>query len=715
MASPLLSTIWHRVASLRPRPRSHIRLHRHVYRGQVWYLMQDMASGRTHRFSRAARVVIGLMNGVRTTDEIWTSANRQLGDDAPTQGELIELLGQLHTADLLQSDISPDIAELFARGDRQDRALKREAFANPMALRIRIWDPDRLLDRIAPVLRLIWGRWGAAVWLSVMLIALILLPSHWSELTGDFTDRMLAGENLLILYICFPMLKFLHEMGHATALKANGGEVHDLGLIVLVLLPVPYVEASAANVLASKYRRALIGAAGVAVELFIAALAFFLWLLVEPGIARAVLFNIMTIAGISTLFFNGNPLLRYDAYYILSDLAEIPNLGQRASRMWGHILMHHILGARESPRPTAHPGEAGWLLLYGAAAAIYRIIVTIMISLFIAGRFFIVGVAMAIWAIAAMAIWPALRVIWVVTRGPALRQHRFRAITTSIVLVGSCSAALLLIPFASGTTTEGIVWLPDEALVRAESNGVVEQVLVSPGAAVRRGEALIVSKNPLLAAELAISQARLKELEATHALEYVASPAKALLTRIQIPPVAAKLEMLQRRIDQLVTRAGSDGRLVLPQSDDLTGRFVKRGDLLGYVVTPASPLLRVIVPQEAIVRVRQATDRIQVRFVDRPNVVATGHIVRTRPDGETMLPSRALAVEGGGSITTDPRETKGPKALQRMFQFDLQLDQAELFSVFGQRVYVRFEHGHEPLAVQAYGAIRLLFLSRFSL
>ena len=715
MASPLLSTMWHRVAALRPRPRSHVRLHRHVYRGQVWYLLQDMASGRTHRFSRAARVVIGLMNGVRTTDEIWALAARQLHGEAPTQGELIELLGQLHTADLLQSDISPDVAELFMRGDRQDRALKRQSFANPMALRIRLWDPDRLLDRMAPALRLIWGRWGAVVWLSVMVTALALLPSHWAELTGDFTDRILAGENLLILYLCFPMLKFLHEMGHATALKANGGAVHDLGLIVLVLLPVPYVEASAATVLGSKYRRALIGAAGVAVEVFIAALAFFLWLLVEPGMTRAVLFNIMTIAGISTLIFNGNPLLRYDAYYILSDLAEIPNLGQRASRMWGYVWMHHILGARDLPRPAAQPGEAGWLLLYGAAAAVYRVVITVVIALFLAGRFFIVGVIMAIWAIVAMAIVPALRMMWVVARSPLLRRHRFRAVTTSLGLTGACVAGLLLVPFASGTTTEGVVWLPDEALVRAQSNGVVEQILVSPGQAVHRGQDLVVSSNPVLAAELAIAEARLRELEATYALEFVGAPAKALLTRIQIPPVAAKVAMLQQRIDQLVTRAGSDGRLVLPQSEDLPGRFVKRGDLLGYVVAPAPPLVRVIVPQETNVRVRQTTDRIEVRLVDRPDVALTGHIVRIRPDGEAMLPSRALAMEGGGSITTDPREAKGPKALQRMFQFDVELDRSELFSVFGQRVHVRFEHGNEPLAVQAYGAIRLLFLSRFSL
>src|SRR5262249_43085096 len=159
----------------------------------------------------------------------------------------------------------------------------------------------------------VWSRWGLLLWLLVVGPVLLLLPQHWAELTNNFTDRVLSVDNLFALYLVFPITKLLHELGHASATKAGGGEGHDLGVIFLVLLPVPYVEASASSVFRSKWRRALVGAAGVLAELFLAALAFYLWLAVESGPVRAALFNVMLIASVSTLIFNGNPLLRYDA------------------------------------------------------------------------------------------------------------------------------------------------------------------------------------------------------------------------------------------------------------------------------------------------------------------------------------------------------------------------------------------------------------------
>jgi putative peptide zinc metalloprotease protein len=270
------------------------------------------------------------MDGRRSVSELWDRANRQLGENAPTQDELIQLLGQLHAADLLQSDVTPNVAELFSRGEREQRGRFKRSYGNPMAIRLSLWDPDDFLESIRGLTHIIWGRWGAVLWLLGVLPAIFLVPVHWSELTSDFTDRILSVNNLFALYLVFPILKALHELGHATATKAGGGEVHDMGIILLVLLPIPYVEASAATVFTSRYERAIVGAAGVAVETFVAAIALYLWLLVEPGVVRAILFNVMVIASVSTLIFNGNPLLRYDAYYILADLIEIPNLASRS-------------------------------------------------------------------------------------------------------------------------------------------------------------------------------------------------------------------------------------------------------------------------------------------------------------------------------------------------------------------------------------------------
>jgi putative peptide zinc metalloprotease protein len=177
--TPLHSSLWYRVAELRPQLVARARLHRHRYRGQVWYLLQDPASGRVHRFTPAARLVLAAMDGRRSVQDLWALAGRKLGEDAPTQDELIQLLGQLHGADLLMTDVPPDALELFDRGQRESRAKRRRSWVNPMAIRLPLWDPGAFLDRHAWLWPLLWGRGGAIVWLLAVLPALLLLPSQW--------------------------------------------------------------------------------------------------------------------------------------------------------------------------------------------------------------------------------------------------------------------------------------------------------------------------------------------------------------------------------------------------------------------------------------------------------------------------------------------------------------------------------------------------------
>jgi putative peptide zinc metalloprotease protein len=714
MAGPLLSTSWYRVAGRKPKLRSHARLFRHRYRDQVWHLLQDPASARVHRFSASARFVIALMNGRRSVAEMWELANRRLGDDAPTQDEMITLLGQLHAANLLQTDMTPDVGELFARGEREDRARNLRSFANPMAIRVSLWDPNRFLNRFAPLVRFLWSRWGAAIWLAVVLPALLLVPPHWSELTNNFVDRVLAFDKLFLLYLTFPLVKALHEFGHATAVKAGGGEVHDMGMILLVLLPVPYVEASAATVFKSKYQRALVGAAGVGAEIFLAALAYYAWLLVEPGIVKAALFHVMLIASVSTLVFNGNPLLRYDAYYVLADLIEIPNLASRSTQYWRYLLNRYLVGLSDEDPPAGTPSEKKWFLFYGVASAIYRILVTVAIALFIAGRFFIVGVLLALWALVAMAVVPIVRVARHLLTDPRVAKRRRRLSFVASMLLLFLGGGLFVIPAPSHTNAEGVVWVNEDSIVRAEGNGFLRGFLVGSGKMVKPDEPIARLNDAAITAKFQIEQARVAELQAQYTAQFVSDRGKAQVIRDRLESERASLALARERVQDLIMRTRSSGTFVAAQMDDMPGRYFKKGDLIGYVIGNSKPVVRIVVPQDAVERVRNSAVAVQAKLVDRPDVTYRARVIREVPEGERYLPSRALAVEGGGEIATDPRDAKGPKALERMFQFDLELDGFDTVDHFGQRVFVRIEHPPQPLAFQWYRAIRLLFLSAFN-
>ena len=352
MADTLFSPSWYRVAELKPRLRSHAQIHRHDYRGKVWFILQDHMAGRSHRFSPAAYRFIGMMDGKRTVQQLWDGVADQAGDKAPTQDEVIRLLGQLHAADALICDVTPDSQELFRRYQRQERMKLKQRLSSPMAIRIPLLDPERFLERTLPFARLLINRYTALLWLVTIIIGGVLAAVHWNDLSKDIVDRALTPQNLLLIWFIYPVVKALHELGHAYLAKMCGGEVHEIGIMFLVLMPVPYVDVSSAWGLRDKRKRMAVGAAGIAVEMFLGALALFAWLSVESGAVHAIAYNVILISGVSTLLFNGNPLLRFDGYYVLADAIEIPNLGTRANKYLGFLLQRYLLGVRDAETST---------------------------------------------------------------------------------------------------------------------------------------------------------------------------------------------------------------------------------------------------------------------------------------------------------------------------------------------------------------------------
>jgi putative peptide zinc metalloprotease protein len=196
---------------------------------------------------------------------------------------------------------------------------------------------------------------------------------------------------------------------------------------------------------------------------------------------------------------------------------------------------------------------------------------------------------------------------------------------------------------------------------------------------------------------------------------FLTDRAQAGIAKQQLDGEREALALLRARWERLQVRAGSDGTFVAPRANDMPGRYYREGDPLGYVIDLARPIVRVVVAQESVDQVRQGTDRVSVRFAHRPEAVAVGRIVRLVPAGDEYLPSRALSVEGGGRIATDPRDQKGARTMERMFQLDVEFEDKDTAqrAFFGERLYVRFDHAAEPMGVQWYRAVRLLFLSHF--
>jgi putative peptide zinc metalloprotease protein len=715
MSDSLFSPSWYRVADLKPRLRNHIRIHRHDYRGKIWFILQDIAAGRSHRLTPASYHFLGLMDGTRTVDELWQATGAQGGEDAPTQDEVIRLLGQLHAADALICDVPPDGQELFRRYQRHERQKWKKRLWTPLAVRIPLWDPESFLDKSQQLVDPIFSRVGALVWLAIVSTGIVLAGLHWDELTKNVVDRVLTPENLFVLWLVYPVVKAFHELGHAYAVKHYGGEVHEIGIMFLVLVPVPYVDASAAWGFRAKRQRMLVGAIGILTELFLGALAMIVWINVEPGPVHAVAYNVMLISGVSTILFNGNPLLRFDGYYVLADAIEIPNLGNRSNKYLGYLIQKYLFGVKDAESGAESTGERVWFFFYGIAAFLYRMFIMFTIILYIGGKFFIVGVLLAIWGITTQIMVPIGKNLSFLFTSPRIREQRGRALITSVVVLGLILTALFVVPAPSWTRAEGVVWPSDKSRVRAGVDGFVASYLSDENSRVSADQDIIRMEDPLLDARLDVLKSRLKELNAQLMAAQVNDRVQTAVIREEIAAVSGDLKRAREQSDELVIKSPRNGVLVVPQGQDLPGQFVRKGELVGYVLEPSERIsARVVVSQDDIGLVRDKTRQVEVMAAQWGSDAFPVSSWRQVPGGTDQLPTAALGTTGGGEFAIDPTDNSGRTTLERVFEIEIDLPVETGSDFLGQRVYVRFDHGFEPIGLQLYRSLRQVFLRRFS-
>ena len=707
------STAWHRVRDVRPQLKSQVRVTRHRYRGRGWYVLQDGASTRHYRFGASAWHLLRSLDGRRTVGEVWDAWHDETGEEPLPKRQVIDVLGELHSGGLLQTDVMPDTRDLGQRqrDDRRARLLRK--LKSPFVIRLPLLDPDDLLERCQTLARAVFGPVGLIVWVAALIGGTALTLGHWDGIATYWSGRGLTPHSLLLLVIVYPFVKGVHELAHGLAVKRWGGEVHEAGVMLLVFVPLPYVDASMANAFPDKRRRMLVSAAGILAELFLAALAVVVWVNVESGLVRDLAFSVMVIGGVSTVVFNGNPLLRFDGYYLLADTIEIPNLATRSVHYYGYLIQRYLLGVRGARSPVTARGERRWFLGYGAASAVYRLMVLTAIVLFVAEQYPVIGIALGLFAVSVQVVWPLLSKLHFLMRSPALAPHRGRAVMSASLVLAALGGALFLVPVPSWTMAEGIVWLPEKAQVRAPADAFVVRLLAREGQRVDVGTPLVATEDPLLDARIEALAWEYEALAARHAATFISDPATAAIVAGDRDRVAGELAEARADRDRLTVRSETAGVFLVPGGRHLPGRFLPRGKLIGYVTQAASPTLRTVVPQRHADIVRQRTRAVNVRFADRPGVTVPADIRLALPSADNRLPSKALGAAGGGRIAVDAEDTDGLTSIEDIFTFELTLPQGLRTPRVGTRVFVRFDHDAEPLATQVYRAVRQLLLKRF--
>lgn len=705
---------WHRVAGLRMELRPHLRMHRQHYRGERWHVIEDPLNNKFHRLRPGAWDFVSRLNGGLTVEEVWQACLEHRPEDAPGQTEAIQLLGQLHAANLLAADVPADAASLFERHSKTRQREIQSRLSSIMFLRVPLFDPDAFLRWAMPVAGRIFSRWGALLWLMVVALGLKTIVENFDLLLSSGAG-VLAPSNLPMLYCAVALLAALHELGHGFTCRKQGGEVHTLGLMLLVFTPVPYVDASASWAFPKARQRILVASAGMLVEFFVASLAALVWASTGAGTLNALAYNVMIAASISTLLFNINPLLRFDGYYILCDVIGMPNLYGRAQNQIKYFFERHVFGVRQARSVATGRREAAVLYAYGVASLIYRVFLFTSIILFVSTQFLVLGVMLALYCAFGWGLLPFGKLIRYLAQNPRLERTRRRAVAATLALAIIPISLLGLLPVKKAFTAPGVVLAEEFQQVAGESAGHLVEVFKATGSRVAEGEALLRLEDATLEYELRMARAQLDEVAARRAralhegaadIDSVAKLEKSVLARL------AHLEMRQA---ELVVRAPAAGLWLCPDLSRSQGKWFARGDALGLILEDGVMRFHAIVDQahnalvaDAARPIRGAKIRLHGQSV--ATLPVANSELQTIESERRLLPSAALGWLAGGEVATSGTEERGRLAEQGFFEVRARIQpDAPVALYHGLRGRMRIELPPEPMLSQLMdGIFRLI-------
>ncbi len=589
------------------------------YEGRSYFVVKDPVSLRYYRFKEQEHFLLGLMDGKHTLDDAQKEFEGRFRPDRLTLEDLEHFGQQLLTAGLVQNESTQAGSLLFDRRTKRRNRELMQKFTNILYIKIPIIDPDRILHYMLKYLGWILSMWFLVLSLAVMGAAVSLVATHFDTFMSKLPSyhEFFSFKTAIYLWLALGVVKIIHEFGHGVSCKGFGGEVHEMGFLLLCLSPAMYCNVSDSWTLPNKWHRIIIGAAGIYVELMIAAVATFVWWYTpsQPFINNLSL-SLMVVCSVSTVVFNGNPLMRYDGYYVLADWLEIPNLRDRSNRYITACFQEYCLGMETQPEPYMELGRKILFLTYAVVSYIYRWVVTFFILQFMATflapyKLEIVSNILALAALASMVGWPVFNVGKnLVKRGRLPDMKSGRVMIT--VFVGSLLVlGFFLIPLPVTRIREwGLVQFHPEHLsqIFVATDAVLRKVHVKEGEHVVKGRILaefdnldLDKKKIELEATVNAKQKLVQLYEQKRSESRDAREKERLTLSIvhatgDLKSAQVNLRSIQDELSQLILRAPRDGVVLgLPNTEEV-GRAWKKGQDAPFCSIGDRSKLRVLVP-----------------------------------------------------------------------------------------------------------------------
>lgn len=695
------------------RMRPDLRARQHRYQGRIYWVVKDPVGLQYFRFEEEEFAILQMLDGESSLDEVAERFEREFPPQTIRVEELQQFIGMLHRSNLVITDAVGQGAQLKKRRDERTSKERWATLANILSVRFKGIDPERLLNFLHPYVAWFFRTPAIICCCLLALAALTLVTVQFDVFRTRLPDfhTFFDAQNWLWLGITLAVTKVLHEFGHGMSCKHLGGECHEMGVMLLVMTPCLYCNVSDSWMLPNRWHRAAIGAAGMYVEVVLASICTFIWWFTEPGPLNYICLNVMFISSVSTIMFNANPLLRYDGYYILSDILEIPNLRQKASTILNRKLGKWCLGLEEPEDPFLPKRHQSLFALYTVASAVYRWVVTLSILYFLNKVFEpyglkVLGQIIALGAIYGLVVQPFVNLYkFFKVPGRLGKVKRWRMYTT-LGLLAALIAGVLFIPLPSHIYCPLEVQARGAASVYVDQPGILEEVFVKPGDVVQQGQPLAQLSDFSLEVTIAEREGqRDSYVEQLKSLQSLSFEERDLESRISEARAGlkdaeeqlknsegdrAKLRLVAPRAGTvlpptLVANQTADGQLPTwsgsPLDEENLGATLMTGNKLCEVGDPRWLEARLVIDQGDVDLVQRG-QKVEVMLAQSAEFVYVSEIERIEEKNLKVSPVH-LSSLSGGELPTKMDDSGVARPMGQVFEAMVPLpeDQYELMRI----------------------------------
>ena len=678
------------------------------YEGMTHYVVKDPLALKYFRFKIEEYYLLEQFDGKQTLQEVKKAFEKKYRPQTISIEDLTRFVAQLHEAGIIHID-SGEQAKVLIRRRKKNRWRKVWAFfANILFIKIPIIDPERLLTRMYPYFRWIFTRTFVTLSTISMACALCLVVSQWKTFYDKLPDfqSFFNWWTIMSFWVCLAVVKIIHEFGHGLTAKHYGGEVHEMGILFLVLTPALYCDVTDSWLLPNKWRRIWISAAGIYVECFLASIATFVWWYSTPGLLNSLAMATMFICSVNTIMFNANPLLRYDGYYVMADWLEIPNLRIKSTQFFAYLIQEKVLGL-EIPVQSYMPKSRRILFVtYAVASYIYRWFVTFAILWFLSQvlkpyKLESVSYLLAAGAVVPLAGMPVYQIgKFLRTPGRLRKVKKARAAAYAAAAI-ALIAGILAIPTPLRIDGTLVLKLAKPQEVYAEIEGRLVELSVRDGDWVTKDTVIAKLSNPSKEKELAERQQD-HDIAWTKAAWYRTSPelenrAQAKTQDSNAAQLEGVIEKVSQQLGKLTLIANRDGRIVGSPHKETVGQWVKPGKPFCEVGDPRRLEAHLIIDQSDIHLIKTGSIA-WIKIDGRAEHTFKSQITEIAKRSREEVPTELSDMAGGQVASKPDPKTGTAKPLTAVYEVIIPIDNPDLMLEPGLRGAAKLDGGRYTIA-----------------